>query len=89
MLKAPPIKQKDNRDRFYVTESEVDDLIKATKLSKRHQNRNGTLILMMFRHGLRSAEAVNLKWTQLDLKTGHIHIQRVKNSKDSTHPLRG
>lgn len=85
----PPIKTKDTRDRKYLLESEIKEMIEAAKKDKRHQNRNATLILLIFRHGLRSVEAANLKWTQIDLKTGHIHVQRAKNSNDSTHPLRG
>ncbi|MGL5941911.1 MAG: tyrosine-type recombinase/integrase [Waterburya sp.] len=89
MYKQPPPKTKDKRDRFYLTESEVMELVEAARKDKRHGNRNGTLILMMFRHGLRTIEAINLKWTQIDLKTGHIFVQRAKNGKDSTQPLRG
>jgi type 1 fimbriae regulatory protein FimB/type 1 fimbriae regulatory protein FimE len=42
----------------------------------------------MFRHGLRSAELVALKWSSVDLKEGYIEIHRVKNGHDSIHPLR-
>ena len=89
MVQAPPPKQEDERDRFYLTEAEVNQLIKASKEVKRHGNRNATLILMMFRHGLRTAEAISLKWSLIDLKQGKIHVQRVKNGNDSVQPLRG
>lgn len=46
------------------------------------------MILLMFRHGLRSAELVTLKWSSIDLKDGYIEIRRVKHGHDSVHPLR-
>ena len=41
------------------------------------------------RHGLRVSEIVSLKWEQIDLKVGLLHVNRVKNGLPSTHPLRG
>jgi type 1 fimbriae regulatory protein FimB/type 1 fimbriae regulatory protein FimE len=43
----------------------------------------------MFRHGLRVTEAVSLRWDQVDLKAGLLHVNRLKNGVPSTHPLRG
>jgi len=43
----------------------------------------------MFRHGLRVSEAVNLKWEQVDFKEGLLHVSRIKNGKDSVHPIPG
>jgi type 1 fimbriae regulatory protein FimB/type 1 fimbriae regulatory protein FimE len=43
----------------------------------------------MFRHGLRVSEAVDLKWEQIDFKSARIHVNRLKNGTDSTHPLDG
>lgn len=42
----------------------------------------------MFRHGLRTAELVALKWSQVDLSGGYIEIRRVKHGHDTVHPLR-
>jgi type 1 fimbriae regulatory protein FimB/type 1 fimbriae regulatory protein FimE len=55
----------------------------------RHRHRDRTLILVAFRHGLRVSELVALRWDQVDLKQGHLHIQRLKNGTASTHPIRG
>lgn len=32
---------------------------------------------------------VGLRWEQVDLKQGLLHVQRLKNGADSTHPIRG
>jgi len=52
------------RTREYLTE--VERLIKAAKV-KRHGQRDATMILLAFRHGLRAAEIVDLRWDQVDL----------------------
>ena len=42
---------------------------------------------MVYRYGLRASEGVNMRWSQVDLDQGVIHIARVKGSNDSTHSL--
>ncbi len=75
--------------RNYLLESEVDSLIKAAKkLNQRHALRNELLILMSYRHGLRSVEAANMRWSQIDFD-GTIHVHRCKGSLDSRHPIPG
>lgn len=48
----PPIKQKnkDRRTREYLTEAEVDKVIKAARVNGRHSHRDATMILVAFRH---------------------------------------
>lgn len=82
-------KNKDQRSREYLTQAEVDRLRKAARSSGRHGHRDDTLILIMFRHGLRVSEAIALRWDQVDLQQGLLHVQRLKNGTPSTHPLRG
>jgi site-specific recombinase XerD len=87
----PPTKpkNKDVRAREYLTQSEINKLRKAARKHARHGHRNDTLILLMFRHALRVSEAVALRWDQIDLEKGLLHVNRIKNGLDSTHPLRG
>src|SRR3954447_10140702 len=46
-------------------------------------------ILVAFRHGLRVSELVALRWNQVDLAHGLLHVNRAKNGMPSVHPLRG
>ena len=85
---TPPIKEPSKGEREYLRPSEVDALIKAAKSVGRHKLRDGAMILLMFRHGLRTAELVALKWRCVDLKDGYLEVQRVKNGHHSVHPLR-
>lgn len=84
----PPPKQKSERDREYLRPSEVESLIRAARKVGRHRIRDAAIILLMYRHGLRTAELVALKWSSVDLSDGYIFIRRVKHGHDSTHPLR-
>jgi integrase len=76
------------RSREYLTEGEVERLIKAAG-GNRHGHRDGTMVLLAFRHGLRASELCALRWDQIDLAHGRIHVARAKNGTESTHPLTG
>jgi len=90
-LCRPPIKpkNKDRRSREYLSPSEVDKLIAQAKKLGRHSHRDATMILMAYRHGLRVSELISLRWSQIDLKQGQLHVHRCKNGMDTTHPLFG
>ena len=77
------------RDREYLTEQEVDLLIKEIRKHSRNALRDETIMTMMFRHGLRVTEVINIKWEQVDFKEGLLHVARIKNGKDSVHPIPG
>ena len=87
-LFPPPPKKPSTRDREYLRTNEINTMIRAAKKVGRHGVRDGAIILLMFRHGLRTAELVALKWTQIDLAGGYIEVHRVKHGRDSIHPLR-
>ena len=77
------------RTREYLTEAEVERLMKAAKANRNGQ-RDATMILLAFRHGLRAAEIVDLRWDQVDLgRNACLHVRRVKNGMPSVHPLQG
>lgn len=79
---------KDLRTREYLTDAEVERLMEAAKRN-RYGHRDATMILVAYRHGLRAAEAVDLRWDQVDFTSGTLHVRRVKQGTPSTHPLRG
>jgi type 1 fimbriae regulatory protein FimB/type 1 fimbriae regulatory protein FimE len=79
---------KELRTREYLTRSEIDRLIKAAQ-SNRRGHRDATMVLLTFRHALRSSEVCALRWEQFDLKQGTVHVNRLKNGIASVHPLSG
>jgi integrase len=85
-LKRPP--NRDLRTREYLTEAEVERLMKAAT-GNRHGNRDATMILVAYRHGLRVSEVVDLRWDQADFRTATLHVRRVKQGTPSTHPIVG
>jgi integrase len=78
----------DLRTREYLTEHEVERLIGAAKRN-RHGHRDATMVLVAYRHSLRAAEIVDLRWDQVDFKTATLHVRRVKAGTPSTHPILG
>ena len=88
---TPPrrVANRDRRSREHLTPQEVDKLITAASRIGRYGHRDATLILLAYRHGLRVSELVALRWDQVDLEQGLLHVARLKNGVPSTHPLRG
>lgn len=79
----------DTRAREYLTEAEVERLCQAARKRGRYGQRDGLMILMAFRHGLRVGELVGLRWQQVDFDGARLHVVRMKGSDDSVHPLTG
>jgi len=88
---SPPPKPKnpDRRTREYLTPAEVTQLIQAARHVGRHGHRDATLILLMYRHGLRVSEVSTLRWDAIDLHTALLHVRRLKRGVATTHPLYG
>jgi type 1 fimbriae regulatory protein FimB/type 1 fimbriae regulatory protein FimE len=78
-----------NRPREYLTPAEMERLIAAAAKLGRHGHRDACLIRTAYRHGLRVSELVALRWEQIDLAAGQIHVRRLKRGTPSTHPLHG
>lgn len=79
----------DYRSREYLSEKEVAEVTAAAATQGRHQLRDSTLILIAYHHGLRVSELVSLRWDQIDLAQGVLHVVRLKNGTAAVHPLRG
>jgi type 1 fimbriae regulatory protein FimB/type 1 fimbriae regulatory protein FimE len=78
----------DLRTREYLTEAEVEQLLRATK-GNRWAHRDAAMILVAYRHGLRASELTDLRWDQIDFATATLHVRRVKQGSPSTHPIPG
>jgi type 1 fimbriae regulatory protein FimB/type 1 fimbriae regulatory protein FimE len=76
------------RPREHLTEREVEKLIEAAKRNRWGQ-RDATMILIAFRHGLRASEVCSLQWSDVEFETGTLHLRRAKGGTTSTHPLLG
>ena len=68
------------RSREFLTDKEVAALMSAARKTGRHGQRDAALILIAYRHGLRVSELVSLRWEQIDLSQGFVHVARVKTA---------
>jgi integrase len=76
------------RTREYLTEAEIERLLKAAK-SNRWGDRDATMILVAYRHGLRVSELVDLRWDQIDFSRATLAVRRAKRGTPATHPIMG
>ena len=79
---------KELRAREHLTPAEVERLIDAAR-KNREGHRDGTMILLAYRHGLRASELIDLRWDQVDFNQAVLHVRRVKNGTPATHPITG
>ena len=77
-----------SRPRGYLTQREIDKLMDAAR-ANRQGHRDATAILLAYRHGLRASELVGLRWDDVDLQAGKLHVRRSKDGAASVHPLTG
>ena len=68
----------DLRTREYLTDAEVERLLKATK-GNRWAHRDAAMILVAYRHGLRAGELTDLQWDSM-LSGRRLPITREKRS---------
>lgn len=72
----------------YLTAAEFEELLRGAKQNK-HALRDQTMLLFMYRHGLRVSELIKLKRGDLDLKTARIACNRLKDGLSTHHPIAG
>ena len=84
-LPPPRVRNQDRRAREHLAPAEVDRMVKAAGSAGRHSQRDSTLLLVAYRHGLRVSELVALRWDQVDFTQGLLHVSRLKNGVPSTH----
>ena len=76
------------RSREYLTEAEIEKLLKAAG-TNRWGHRDATMILVAYRHGLRVAELIDLRWDQVEFENARLHVRRAKNGTPGVHPIHG
>lgn len=74
-------------ERKYLTPGEVERLLEAAKTTA-HPERDRCLILLMFRHGLRVSEALQMPVWAVDIEGRVLHVARLKGGLSTSHPLR-
>ena len=82
--------EKPNVRRKYLSPDEARRVIDASARVGRLGERDKLLLTLIYRHGLRVSEAVDLRWTDFDLdapKARPFHVRRLKGSKDAVHTL--
>jgi type 1 fimbriae regulatory protein FimB/type 1 fimbriae regulatory protein FimE len=67
MNPPPKVPNAERRSREHLTPAEIDRLIAAAQRLGRHGQRDATMILLAYRHGLRVSELVGLRREQVDL----------------------
>jgi integrase len=76
------------RTREHLTADEVEKLI-GTVRQNRYGHRDALMVLLSYRHGLRAAEVVDLRWGAGRLQNRIPALRRAKNGTPATHPLSG
>ncbi len=89
MRKAASHSEKPNVRQKYLTPQQARRVIDAASHVGRQSERDKLLLTLIYRHGLRVSEAVDLRWSDFDLEARQktLLVRRIKGSKDSRHTL--
>ena len=74
----------------FLTPDQARRVIDAAAKVGRQGERDKLLLTLLYRHGLRVSEAIDLRWGDFDLDAPRhrtLRVRRLKGSKDSVHTL--
>src|SRR5215467_5291893 len=77
-----------HRPKNFLEPTEVKAFLQAAKLG-RQGTRDHLLFLMMYRHGLRCSEAIDLRIEDVSLDRATLWVRRLKGSSSGMHPIEG
>ena len=87
-VKSVDVVDSHERGRDFLRESEMDSLLDAAKKA-RFGSRDYTMLLLMYRHGLRVSELITMRRDAIDLNSGRIWVKRKKSGLSTSQPLGG
>jgi integrase/recombinase XerD len=80
---------KQKREKKALTPAQADRALRAWDGDSNRERRNKAIVTLMFCTGARRSEIANLRWADVDLVAGVIHILSGKGDKERYSPIAG